>query len=68
MKRPEQTPPPGSHLLACAGDILEITLRVGERRQGDAFFRTNLGQAALRRQEIVEHTEADIPPLALKPQ
>jgi predicted glycogen debranching enzyme len=64
MKHLEQTPPPGSRVLACAGDILEITLRVGECRQGESFFRTNLGQAALRRQEIVEHTDADIPPLA----
>ena len=64
MRRLEQTPVPGSHVLACAGDILEITLRIGERRQGEAFFRTNLGQAVRRRQEIVAHTEADIPPLA----
>jgi len=64
MKRPEQTPAPGSHVLAVAGDMLEITLRIGEHRLGDAIFRTNLGQAVMRRQEIIEHTEADIPPLA----
>ena len=64
MKRPEQTPAPGSHVLACAGDMLEITLHMGEHRPGGAIFRTNLGQDALRRQEIIEHTEADVPPLA----
>ena len=64
MKRPEQTPAPGSHVLACAGDLLEITLRFNEHRPGTALFRTNLGQAVMRRQEIVEHTESDVPPLA----
>ena len=64
MRRLEQIPAPGSHVLACAGDMLEISLRISEHRAGDAFFRTNLGQAAMRRQEIIEHTEADIPPLA----
>ncbi|MFZ4396744.1 MAG: amylo-alpha-1,6-glucosidase [Kiritimatiellia bacterium] len=64
MRRPEQIPAPGSQLLACAGDMLEITLRIGEHRPGEAFFRTNLGQAAMRRHEIVAHTESDIPLLA----
>ncbi|MEI8243402.1 MAG: amylo-alpha-1,6-glucosidase [bacterium] len=64
MRRPEQSPAPGAHVLACAGDVLEITLRMGGHRPGEALFRTNLGQAAMRRQEIIEHTEADVPPLA----
>ncbi len=64
MKRLEQTPASGSQVLACTGDLLEVTLRVPDNRPGEAFFRTNLGQAAMRRREIVEHTESDIPPLA----
>ena len=64
MKRPEQMPAPGSHVLATAGDLLDVTLRIGEHRAGVAIFRTNLGQAAMRRLEIIEHTEADIPSLA----
>jgi predicted glycogen debranching enzyme len=50
--------------LACAGDVLEITLRQDEHRPGEACFRTNLGLAAMHRREIIEHTEGDIPPLA----
>jgi predicted glycogen debranching enzyme len=64
MRRPEQIPAPGARILACAGDVLEITLRLDAHRRGAAFFRTNLGQAAVRRQEIVAHTEDDTPPLA----
>ena len=58
-------PSPGTRLLVCAGDVLDVTLRVpGGERPGRAVFRTNLGQAARRRAEIVAHTERDEPPLA----
>ena len=53
-------------MLACAGDILEVTLRLahGDARPGAALFRTNLGQAAMRRHEIIALTESGEPPLA----
>lgn len=61
----EQSPAPGTRILAVAGDCLEVSLRLsGERRSGRAFFRTNLGQVAVRRQEIVARTERDETPLA----
>lgn len=60
----EQMPAPGTRVLHAAGDVLDVTLRVDASRRGEAFLRTNLGQATVRLAEIVRHTEADEPPLA----
>ena len=60
----QQSPAPGARLLACAGDVLDVTLRLPAPRPGRACFRTNLGRADVRRAEIVACTESDTPPLA----
>jgi len=60
----QQTPSPGISILACAGDVLAITLRLSGDRPGRALLRTNLGQAVVRREEIIAHTETDTPLLA----
>ncbi len=59
-----QNPAPGTRLLACAGDLLEVTLRAPQGRAGDARLRTNLGRAEISRGEIVAHTEEQRPFLA----
>jgi predicted glycogen debranching enzyme len=58
------TPPPGSFHLKWAGDLFEVTLRLDAPRTGRAVFRTNLGQARVRRQEIIACTESGEPVLA----
>jgi predicted glycogen debranching enzyme len=58
------TPPTGSFLLKWAGDLLEVSLRLDASRRGRAVFRTNLGLAHVRRQELIASTESGEPPLA----
>ena len=58
------TPHPGSFHLKWAGDLFEVTLRLDAARQGRAVFRTNLGLAHIRRQEIIASTESGEPALA----
>jgi len=57
-------PAPGSFLLQWAGDLIEVALRLDVPRKGRAVFRTNLGQARIRRQEIIACTESGEPMLA----
>jgi starch synthase (maltosyl-transferring) len=59
-----QNPPPGTCLLACAGDVLVFSLHLDPRRSGTAFLRANLGGVDLRREEIIAHTEHQRPFLA----
>jgi hypothetical protein len=59
-----QYPSPGDFLLKWAGDLVEITLQLKRARKGRAVFRTNIGRAAVRRQEIINHTESGEAPLA----
>ena len=59
-----QTPAPESFLLKWRGDTLAVTLTVHPPRKGRAAFRTNLGHADVRRQEIVDETEKGLTPLA----
>ena len=46
-----QTPAPEDFLLKWRGDTLTVTLELDEPRKGRAAFRTNIGRAAVRRQE-----------------
>ena len=58
------SPHPGSFLLKWAGDLLDVTLRLDAPRKGRAVFRTNLGQARVRRRELIACTESGEPVLA----
>lgn len=60
----EQTPHPGDFLLRWRGDRLTVELRVTGGRRGRAALRTNLGNAHIRRREIIEETEQGTAPLA----
>ena len=60
----QHTPHTGSFHLKWAGDLFEVTLRLDATRQGRAVFRTNLGMAHIRRQEIIASTESGEPALA----
>ncbi len=60
----QHTPHPGSFHLKWAGDLFEVTLRLDAPRAGRAVFRTNLGQAHIRRQEIIACTDSGEPVLA----
>lgn len=62
--RMTQTPPPGTRVLRVAGDVLTFRLEGVGARAGNAVLRTNLGRAAVRRRELMRHTEADDPLLA----
>lgn len=59
-----QTPSPHDFLLKWRGDKLEVTLKLDKPRPGRAAFRTNIGRAAVRRQEIIAETERGETPLA----
>ena len=59
-----QTPAPGDFLLRWRGDALPVTLKLDVPRPGRAAFRTNLGNADVRRQEIIDATEKGLTPLA----
>ena len=60
----QHTPQPGSFHLKWAGDLFEVSLRLDALRKGRAVFRTNLGQAPIRRQEVIACTESGEPALA----
>ncbi len=57
----KQFPEPGRHLLRYSGDTLEIRI-YGELglTDGQAFISTNIGNATIRRNEIIEETEERI--------
>ncbi|MCL2105114.1 MAG: alpha-amylase family glycosyl hydrolase, partial [Kiritimatiellaeota bacterium] len=50
----QQLPRPGEFLLRWLGDVLDVTLRLDAPRKGIAMFRTNVGNASVRRREIIE--------------
>jgi len=52
-----QIPAPGSHLLRHCGDTLEIILKCSQKTDGEAFLSTNVGNAVLRRSEIIKYVE-----------
>ncbi|QSH41975.1 amylo-alpha-1,6-glucosidase [Lentisphaerota bacterium ZTH] len=47
-----------------SGDCIVFRLRAVPDGEGKAFLRTNLGRAAVKRQEIIDHTEKNTPILA----
>ena len=59
-----QYPNPGDFLLRWAGDTLKVTLNLDYPRPGRAAFRCNLGNAKVRRAEIIAETERGEVPLA----
>ena len=59
----EQRPAPHSRLVRHTGDSLRVTLRLSQPLQGKAWLRTNLGNAAIHRQEIVDFYEKGLPRL-----
>lgn len=52
-----QIPAPGAKLVRFAGDCLDVLLTLPDSRPGRAFVRSNLGQAAIRRAEIIANIE-----------
>lgn len=61
MERPVQSPAPSQHLLRHRGDRLTFSLRLPQAHDGAAYLRTNLGQAAARRREVIDHVEHGSP-------
>ena len=59
-----QYPNPGDFLLKWCGDILKVTLKLPYPRNGRAAFRCNIGNAKVRRAEIIAETERGEVPLA----
>jgi len=60
----QQLPGPDSFHLKWVGDIFNVILRMDQPIKGRAVFRCNLGQAALRRAEIIAATQSGDPVLA----
>jgi predicted glycogen debranching enzyme len=58
-----QEPNPGTHLLRFRGDAITFTLTLSPPFAGSAWLRTNLGQAACGRREIIHQVEAEESPL-----
>ncbi len=58
------SPESGSFHLKWAGDLFDVSLRLDAPRAGRAVFRTNLGMAHVRRQELIACTESGEPVLA----
>ena len=56
-----QYPEPGKRLLRYCGDTIEIRLRSDTKLTGMAFLSTNIGSAAILRNEIIERAESRIP-------
>ncbi|MBR6471690.1 MAG: glycogen debranching enzyme N-terminal domain-containing protein [Victivallales bacterium] len=59
----EQRPAPHSRIVRHTGDSLRVTLRLSRAMQGEAWLRTNLGNAAIHRQEIIDFYEKGLPRL-----
>jgi len=62
--QPNQSPPPGIHLVRFQGDVLRFHLSLAQPCPGQAWLRSNLGQAAIARREILTEIEAGTPRLA----
>ena len=53
----DQRPAPHSRIVRHTGDTLRVTLHLSQPMQGKAWLRTNLGNAAIHRQEIIDFYE-----------
>ncbi|OQY60351.1 MAG: glycogen debranching protein [Desulfobacteraceae bacterium 4572_88] len=58
-----QFPPPGTRHILFRGDTCTFSLSVPRDEKGDAWLRTNIGQAHVARQEIIREVLYDEPPL-----
>ena len=59
-----QSPPPGDHGVRRQGDLVRFDLRLSADCEGEAWLRTNLGNATVRRDELIQHVEEGTPLLA----
>ncbi|OVE75848.1 hypothetical protein BVX97_03310 [bacterium E08(2017)] len=59
-----QTPHPEAIVLMHRGDLIEFKLEMSEPHAGSAFLRTNIGNAATTRREIINSVEEGEPILA----
>ncbi|MCQ2397143.1 MAG: glycogen debranching enzyme N-terminal domain-containing protein, partial [Lentisphaeria bacterium] len=59
----EQRPGTHAHTVRHVGDSMRITMTLSAPHQGKAFIRTNLGNAAIHRQEVVYRVEMGAEPL-----
>lgn len=55
-----QYPETGKHLLRYCGDTLEIRMRCDRKVTGSAYLSTNIGNAVLRRSEIIAEAEQNL--------
>ena len=63
MPELKQHPETGSHLLRFCGDTIEFILSGSEPLTGRAFLCTNIGNAAIHRDEIILRTERHLNPI-----
>ncbi len=56
-----QTPTPGKCTLFYRGDTITFQLTLSKPVSGGAWLRTNVGNAAVIRKEIVQHVEKKMP-------
>jgi starch synthase (maltosyl-transferring) len=52
-----QSPSPGTSRVLFRGDCLRFVLTLNRQVDGNAWVRTNLGTAAVARQEIIKRVE-----------
>jgi predicted glycogen debranching enzyme len=58
-----QDPIPGTRMIRFCGNLLTFTLRLPQSQSGNAWVRTNIGQAKIVRNEIIREVEKSEPPL-----
>ncbi|MBT8369627.1 MAG: glycogen debranching protein, partial [Deltaproteobacteria bacterium] len=58
-----QNPAPGKRIVKFCGDTVTFTLILSHPQHGDAWIRTNIGQAKIIRREIILEIEKDQTPL-----
>ncbi len=57
----KQTPEPNEEFIRYCGDLITFSLKVSSPQNGEAFLRTNIGNAKIRRKEIIDRVEKDKP-------
>ena len=57
----KQIPNSNEELIRYCGDLISFSLKISEPLKGDAFLRTNIGNAKILRKEIIDSVEKDIP-------
>src|SRR4030042_3483545 len=59
-----QIPIPGKRILMFRGDTLKVELELSQKREGEAYLRTNIGNAEIARNEVIRLVEYKEPILA----